>query len=139
MTYDLQRFKDAQEHDYQIALEEIRSGRKQSHWIWYIFPQLDGLGYSVMCKHYGVKGLGEAEAYLADETLRSRLVEISRALLALNTDNPVAVMGSIDALKLRSCMTLFSRASNTDPVFEAVLAKFYDGEKDFKTLELLAN
>ena len=137
MAYDLQRFKDAQELDYQQALAEIRAGRKRSHWIWYVFPQLQGLGHSAMCVRYGIRGMGEAEAYLADDTLRHRLVEISQALLELGGNDPVVVMGVIDALKLRSCMTLFSQASNADPVFQAVLDKYYDGEPDPLTLELL--
>ena len=137
MAYDLQRFKDAQEQDYRQALAEIRAGRKRSHWIWYIFPQLEGLGRSAMCARYGIRGIGEAEAYLADETLRGRLVEMSRALLELNGNDPVDVMGHIDAIKLRSCMTLFSRASNADPAFQAVLDKYFGGEADPMTLELL--
>ena len=137
MTYDLGRFKVAQEWDYQQALSEIRAGRKRSHWIWYIFPQLQGLGRSSMCARYGIKGMGEAEAYLSDEVLRARLIEISQALLELNAQDPVAVMGHIDALKLRSCMTLFSLARNTDPVFQAVLNRYYGGEPDKRTIELL--
>ena len=137
MAYDLQRFKAAQERDYSTALAEIRAGRKRSHWIWYVFPQLQGLGHSNMCALYGIRGMGEAEAYLYDETLRSRLVEISQALLELEGHDPVAVMGGIDALKLRSCMTLFSRASNTDPTFQAVLDKYYHGKPDKRTLKLL--
>lgn len=137
MTYDLGRFKAAQEWDYQQALSEIRAGRKRSHWIWYIFPQLQGLGRSSMCARYGIKGMGEAEAYLSDEVLRARLIEISQALLELNAQDPVAVMGHIDALKLRSCMTLFSLARNTDPVFQAVLNRYYGGEPDKRTIELL--
>jgi uncharacterized protein (DUF1810 family) len=137
MAYDLQRFKDAQEWDYQTALTEIRSGRKLSHWIWYVFPQLQGLGRSSMCARYGIEGMGEAEAYLDDETLRARLVEISQALLELDTNDPVAVMGGIDALKLRSCMTLFSLTRNADRVFQEVLDKYYGGEPDRRTLELL--
>lgn len=137
MSYDLQRFKDAQEWDYEQALAEIRAGRKRSHWIWYVFPQLEGLGHSFMCARYGVRGLGEAKAYLADETLRDRLVEISQALLELGDNDPVAVMGHIDALKLRSCMTLFSLVEGADPVFQAVLDKYYGGEPDPLTLELL--
>jgi uncharacterized protein (DUF1810 family) len=137
MSYDLQRFKDAQEWDYETALAEIRSGRKRSHWIWYILPQLQGLGHSSMCARYGIKDMGEAEAYLDDETLRARLVEMAQALLGLRTSDPVAVMGGIDALKLRSCMTLFSLARNADPAFQAVLDKYYGSEPDHRTLELL--
>lgn len=137
MTYDLQRFKDAQEQDYQTALAEIRAGRKQSHWIWYVFPQLKGLGRSAMCAHYGIDGMGEATAYLADGILRERLVEISRALLSLDGSDPVAVMGGIDALKLRSSMTLFSLVPGTDPVFQEVLDRYYGGEPDPLTLRIL--
>ena len=137
MTYDLQRFKDAQEWDYGQALAEIRAGRKRSHWIWYVFPQLKGLGRSSMCERYGIDGMGEAKAYLGDEILRSRLVEVSQALLELSGDDPVSVMGHIDALKLRSCMTLFSRVPGSNPVFGAVLDKYYDGEPDPLTLEML--
>lgn len=137
MQYDLQRFKDAQEGDYTSALAEIRVGRKMTHWIWYVFPQLKGLGRSFMCDIYGIRGIGEANAYLADPILRARLVEISQALLDLDGNDPVAVMGRIDALKLRSCMTLFSRAKGADPVFEAVLAKYYDGKPDPRTLEMI--
>lgn len=137
MAYDLQRFKDAQEWDYGQALAEIRAGRKRSHWIWYVFPQLKGLGRSSMCACYGIDGMGEAKAYLSDEILRSRLVEISQALLELSGDDPVSVMGHIDALKLRSCMTLFSRVPGSNPVFGAVLDKYYDGEPDPLTLEML--
>lgn len=137
MTYDLQRFKDAQERDYRQALAEIRAGQKRSHWIWYVFPQLQGLGHSPMCARYGIRGMGEAEAYLADETLRCRLVEISRALLELDGNDPVAVMGYVDALKLRSCMTLFSLVEGADPAFKEVLDRYYEGELDPLTLELL--
>lgn len=140
MAYDLQRFKDAQERDYDTALAEIRAGRKITHWIWYVFPQLKGLGKSDMCDRYGIDGLGEANAYLADPTLRARLVEMSRALLSLDSNDPVVVMGKmghIDAKKLRSCMTLFSRAEGSDPAFQAVLDKYYEGEPDSRTLELL--
>lgn len=137
MTYDLQRFKNAQEQDYKLALAEIRAGRKRSHWIWYVFPQLKGLGGSYMCARYGIDGIGEAKAYLADKTLRSRLVEISQSLLELDGNDPVAIMGHIDALKLRSCMTLFSRVPDSDPVFAAVLDKYYDGKPDQLTLKML--
>lgn len=139
--YDLQRFLDAQELDYADALAEIRAGRKEGHWIWYIFPQLLGLGRSQMCDIYGIRGMGEAEAYLAHPVLRARLIEISQALLALESRDPVWVMGPmghIDAKKLRSCMTLFSRVNDTDPVFAQVLDEFYGGEPDPVTLEMLA-
>lgn len=137
MTYDLQRFKDAQEQDFQTALAEIRAGRKQTHWIWYVFPQLKGLGRSAMCAYYGIDGMGEAKAFLADGVLRERPVEISRALLSLDGSDPVVVMGGIDALKLRSSMTLFSLVPGTDPVFQEVLDRYYGGEPDPLTLRML--
>lgn len=138
--YDLQRFLDAQACDYEEALAEIRAGRKRSHWIWYIFPQLVGLGNSRKCDFYGIRGLGEATAYLAHPVLRDRLVEISRALLSLDTNDPVAVLGSmgrIDAKKLRACMTLFSSVEGANPVFGEVLDKYYAGVPDPRTIEML--
>jgi len=137
MAYHLERFKQAQARDYNIALAEIRAGRKRSHWIWYVFPQLKGLGRSGTANFYGIEDMDEAEAYLADEELRANLIEISQALLELSTSDPVRVMGGIDAMKLRSSMTLFAEASNSDPVFQKVLDKFYKGEPDARTLELL--
>lgn len=135
----LKRFLDAQVNTYPQALAEIRAGRKESHWIWYIFPQLQGLGRSEMCRIYGIYGMEEAKAYLAEPTLRTRLLEISQALLELDTSDPVAVMGSIDARKLRSCMTLFDAASDSVGVFRQVLAKFYQGKPDQMTLWMLAS
>lgn len=136
-TYDLTRFLQAQERDYPQALAEIRNGRKQSHWIWYIFPQLQGLGHSAMCARYGIHGLGEAKAYLADPVLKARLLEISGALLALDADNPRTVMGFPDDLKLCSCMTLFEAAAEDPAVFRRVLEKYYHGQRDHRTLRML--
>ncbi|MGI6217261.1 MAG: DUF1810 domain-containing protein [Coriobacteriales bacterium] len=139
-TYNLKRFLDAQQGDYEQALSEIRSGRKRSHWIWYVFPQLEDLGRSGTAKYYGISGAEEARAYLADPVLGARLREISAALLTLDENNPSRVMGYPDDLKLRSCMTLFDAVSDgneEDSVFSAVLDKFYGGEPDSKTLHLL--
>lgn len=133
----LERFINAQEQDYFTALAEIKSGRKRSHWMWYIFPQLAALGRSDMAKHYGILDMAEAEAYHTDLLLGKRLVEISAALLSVPSDNPTQVMGSPDDLKLRSSMTLFSMVGDADPVFQAVLDKYYGGEKDKLTVELL--
>ena len=133
----LKRFFDAQERDYEQALREIRSGRKQSHWIWYIFPQLKELGYSSTAKYYGIQDLAEAKAYLAEPTLRARLVEITGALLALPENDPRRVMGHPDDLKLRSSMTLFAEADPDCPVFRQVLEKYFQGRPDPLTLELL--
>ncbi len=135
--YDLERFIKAQERMYSIALSEIRAGMKVSHWIWFIFPQLKALGFSPTAQYYGIQDINEAKAYLAHPVLRTRLVEISDALLALNESNPLRVMGYPDDLKLCSSMTLFEAADPTIPVFAQVLKKFYHGKRDDKTLELL--
>ena len=122
----LQRFEDAHRQDYETALAEIRRGRKTSHWMWYIFPQLKELGYSPTAQYYGIENLAEAEAFLSHPVLGAHLVEISRALLALETDNADLVFGYPDNLKLRSSMTLFAQIREADPVFGQVLDKFLD-------------
>lgn len=137
MAYDLDRFVRAQARDYDAALREIRSGRKRSHWMWYVFPQLQGLGFSSTAQYYGIRDLGEAKAYMAHPVLGPRLAEISEALLALDSSDPSAVMGYPDDLKLRSCMTLFELAAPEQPVFARVLEKYYSGRRDGRTLELL--
>ena len=134
---NIKRFLDAQRWSYDEALSEIRAGRKESHWIWYIFPQLRDLGYSETAKYYGISDMDEAKAYLAEPTLRSRLIEISEALLSLPNSDPRAVMGYPDDLKLRSSMTLFAAAGPDIPVFQQVLDKYFNGLPDQKTLELL--
>ena len=136
MAYDLSRFHRAQARDYAQALAEIRAGRKRSHWIWYIFPQILGLGFSTTSEFYAIRDLGEAKAYLADPVLRARLLEISGALLELDSSDPSAVMGYPDDLKLKSSMTLFELAEPDCPVFPAVLEKFYGGERDRRTIRL---
>lgn len=135
--YDLSRFLEAQNNSYDTALREIRAGRKRSHWMWYIFPQIRGLGYSAMAQHYAIRDLGEAREYLQHPLLGPRLIEISEALLALDQSDPRRVMGSPDDLKLRSCMTLFQCAAPDQPVFGKVLDKFYGGRPDERTLEIL--
>jgi len=134
----LNKFIDAQQHDYAIALQEINNGRKRSHWMWYIFPQLQGLGFSEMSRHYAINNLAEAKAYLADPLLGQRLVEISRALLQLQGTDARAIFGSPDDMKLRSSMTLFASVPGASPVFEQVLQKFFKGAKDERTLQLLS-
>ena len=136
MAYDLSRFHKAQQGSYETALAEIRSGRKRSHWIWYIFPQIQGLGFSSTAQYYAIENLEEAKAYLADPVLRERLLEISNALLALDSCDPSEVMGYPDDLKLRSSMTLFSLAEPECTVFRDVLEKFYDGQEDSRTIAL---
>ena len=139
MIFNLERFKKAQEKDYPRALEEIRNGHKESHWMWYIFPQLKGLGYSEISQFYGIDGRAEAVAYIEDEVLKARLIEISEALLSINNSNAEDVMGYPDDRKLKSCMTLFAEVEPEVDVFKKVLDKFFAGEKDKKTLEILNN
>jgi uncharacterized protein (DUF1810 family) len=136
---DLARFVEAQDAGgtYDAALRELRAGRKESHWMWFVFPQVEGLGRSSTAQHFGVRGLTEARAYVAHPVLGPRLVEAARALVDQPSDNPVAVLGSIDAMKLRSSMSLFAAADPDQPVYGAVLDKFFGGEQDPATLARL--
>ena len=134
---ELDKFVSAQARDYDTALAEIRSGYKRSHWMWYIFPQLQGLGFSSTAQYYGIRDLEQAKDYMAHPVLGPRLVEISVALLSLPGSNPSAVMGYPDDLKLCSCMTLFELAAPDEPVFGRVLEKYYGGRRDRMTLNLL--
>jgi uncharacterized protein (DUF1810 family) len=133
----LTRFLDAQANTYQTALAEIRNGRKRSHWMWYIFPQIQGLGLSETARFYAIQDLREVTAYARHPVLGPRLVEISTALLGLKSSDASAIMGSPDDLKLRSSMTLFAAVPGADPVFRAVLAKFFGGREDEKTLRII--
>lgn len=139
--YDLERFIRAQDEspyeNYERALSEIRAGRKQSHWIWYIFPQLKGLGHSYKAQYYGLENLDEAKEYLAHPVLGKRLIEITEALLSLSENIPARVMnGQIDAMKLQSCMTLFDYASGEEnSIFHKVLEKFFSGQRDENTIQ----
>jgi len=137
--HDLQRFVDAQDdlRTYDTALAELRAGRKRSHWMWFVLPQLAGLGMSSTAQHFGIHGLAEARAYLAHPVLGPRLRDCARALADLDIADPVAVLGPVDALKLRSSMTLFARAAPGEPVFRQVLEQYYDGAEDPATLALL--
>lgn len=137
MNYNLDRFKSAQRGSYDEALEEMRRGRKNGHWMWYIFPQVSGLGMSATSLYYGIRGLEEAEAYMADPVLGPRLVEISEALLDIATDDPRQVFWYPDDLKLRSSMTLFAAAAPEQTVFKKVLDKFFGGNADDMTLDIL--
>ncbi len=137
MKYNLDRFIQAQEYSYENALVEIKNGFKCTHWMWYIFPQLKNLGRSPTAKYYGIENLEEAKAYLSHPVLGARLKEISKALLALETSNPYEVMGDIDGLKLCSSMTLFAEIEGYDSVFGKVIDKYYDGNKDTQTIQIL--
>jgi uncharacterized protein (DUF1810 family) len=134
--YDLDRFIKAQEN-YQVALSEIRNGKKKSHWMWYIFPQIIGLGFSSTSKYYAIRSLDEAKEYLDDEILGPHLIEISTALLNLSSDNATEIFGKPDDMKLHSCMTLFSMVEGSDPVFQKILDKFFDGIADEKTIQII--
>lgn len=137
MEFNLQRFKNAQKRDYKRALAEIKRGRKETHWIWYIFPQLAFLGKSEISAYYAIRGIEEARAYMKDRVLRKRIIEISQALLDLDTNDATEVMGFPDDKKLQSSMTLFEAADPDCEVFSKVLEKFFGGERDLLTLYLL--
>ncbi|MDI3536875.1 MAG: hypothetical protein PWP16_1562 [Eubacteriaceae bacterium] len=134
----LERFLKAQEGAYDQALREIKSGRKQSHWMWYIFPQIQGLGRSSMAKYYAIRDRDEAVTYFNDPVLGSRLIEISSALLNLESNDPEVVMGWPDNLKLKSSMTLFALVSD-NPIFSQVLNKYFGGQQDEFTITKLKN
>jgi uncharacterized protein (DUF1810 family) len=136
---DLQRFVDAQEAGgtYRQALAELRAGRKRSHWMWFVFPQVAGLGRSATAQHYAISGLAEARSYLAHPVLGPRLLECARALVDHGGTDPVAVLGGVDAQKLRSSMTLFAAAAPDEPVFGQVLDRYFGGAPDQATTSRL--
>ncbi|UZW54873.1 DUF1810 domain-containing protein [Sphingobium sp. JS3065] len=140
MTTDatLARFVEAQENSYATALAEIRAGAKRSHWMWYIFPQLRGLGQSPTAHYYGIASIDEARAFLDHDLLGPRYRECVEALQQLATDDPVAVFGSVDAIKLRSSLTLFE-AAEPCPLFAGALDRWFNGERDPATLQMLAD
>ena len=132
----VERFIDAQKEDYDMAFREISKGKKINHYMWYIFPQVKGLGRSSTAKYYGIEGLDEAREYVENEYLANNLINISNELLKLETNDPVEIFGHTDSKKLRSSMTLFELVSDND-VFHLVLEKYYDGKRDQKTLDLI--
>ena len=134
---DLQRFVDAQDAVYDDVLDELHDGRKSSHWMWFVFPQLRGLGQSAMAVRYGIVSLAEARAYLRHPVLGPRLRECTRLVLAVEDRSARDIFGSPDDLKLRSCMTLFRAAGPAEAGFDAVLRKYHGGEADPRTLVLL--
>ncbi len=135
--YDLERFRTAQRAHFETALSEIQAGEKDSCWMWFIFPQLKALGKSATSQHYGLAGLAEAKAYMADPVLRDNLLAVTRALLKLEENDPADVMGTPDDEKLRSCMTLFELAAPELPDFGMVLEKYFNGSRDEKSLSCL--
>ncbi len=136
--YDLNRFVQAQENDYARALYEVKNGRKRSHWMWYIFPQFDGLGFSQTSKRYSIKSVAEAKAYLSHPVLGSRLIECVEAVLGVEGRSAHEIFGSPDDMKLKSCATLFAYVSSSESVFNQLLEKFFQGDRDSKTLYLLS-
>ena len=136
--HDLARFLQAQETTYHEALAEITSGRKRSHWMWFIFPQFRGLGFSETSKRYAVKSIGEARAYLAHPVLGRRLTECAEAALRADGMSALDIFGSPDDMKLRSCATLFAAVSPAGSVFHRLIDKYFDGKRDEQTLRLIA-
>ena len=138
MAHDLSRFLKAQENTFHVALSEIKSGRKRSHWMWYIFPQFKGLGFSETSKYYAINNLEEALDYLNHPILGERLKLITIELLALHEKNAYLIFGNPDDLKLKSSMTLFAAIDNSDEnIFKLVLDKFFNGQCDYKTIRLI--
>ena len=135
--HELSRFVPAQERDYARALSEIRNGQKQSHWMWYIFPQFSGLGSSSMSQRYSIKSIAEAKAYLAHPVLGPRLLECAEAVLGVEGRSALDIFDSPDDMKLRSCATLFARVSSAGSVFDRLLEKYFQGEPDGETLRRL--
>ena len=135
--HDLNRFVDAQAGDYDQALAEVRRGRKSSHWMWYVFPQIEGLGVSSTSRRYSIKSAAEARAYLDHPVLGPRLVEIAEAALSVEGKSARDIFGSPDDMKLKSCVTLFASVTPTGSVFARLLDKYFSGDRDGKTLRLL--
>jgi uncharacterized protein (DUF1810 family) len=137
MAYHLERFVDAQEHVYASVLDELRRGRKTGHWIWFIFPQIAGLGRSATSQEFAITSLDEARAYLAHPVLGARLRECAQLVLAVEGRTAEEILGSLDAMKLRSSVTLFQYGSPDEPVFAQVLDRYYGGVADMATEALL--
>jgi uncharacterized protein (DUF1810 family) len=137
--YNLQRFLDAQERVYEAALDELRTGRKSSHWMWFIFPQITGLGHSGMAQKFAITSLDEAKAYLQHPVLGPRLRECTQLVLNLNGRSAEQIFGYPDHLKFRSCLTLFMTAATENKVFKDALLEYFDGKPDTLTLDILAH
>lgn len=135
--FDLARFVSAQRDSFDRALSEVKSGQKSSHWMWYIFPQLRGLGRSATSHHYGITGANEAHAYLTHDMLGPRLLEVCEAALSVEGRSATEIFGKPDDLKLQSCATLFAHVSNAGSVFHTIIDKYFSGKTDLRTIQLL--
>ena len=135
--FNLQRFVIAQENIYTRVLAELNNGRKQSHWMWFVFPQIDGLGFSMTAKKYAIKSIDEAQAYLSHSLLGARLLECAQVVESTTSRSAYEIFGNPDELKLCSCMTLFEVIAASDSVFSRVIEKFFAGKRDGRTLEIL--
>lgn len=138
VVYDLSRFHKAHQNDYERALREVKDGNKRTHWMWYIFPQIAGLGMSRTSQFYSIANLGEAKAYLADEVLGAHLIELCEVLLSLEINSATRIFHTPDDMKLKSCMTLFEKAAPEQEIFSKVLDKFFGGKRDVRTLDILS-
>jgi len=134
---DLERFVQAQARDYDVALSELRAGKKRSHWMWYIFPQFEGLGSSPISQRYAIKSVAEANAYLAHPVLGPRLLECAEAVIRIEGRSAAEIFGYPDDLKLRSCATLFAHVSPNGSVFHRIIEKYFDDEQDPETLRIV--
>ena len=134
---NIERYIEAHKREYKQALEEIKSGKKETHWMWYIFPQIDGLGTSSTSKYYAIRNIEEAQAYLNNEYLYNHLIEICKELMKLNANNITEVVGCPDNYKLYSSMTLFYLTNPKEEIFKQVLDKYYNGKLDEKTIKIL--
>ena len=135
--HNLQRFVDAQEASFTSALAELKQGRKRGHWVWFIFPQLKGLGHSTNSEFYGISGLAEAGAYLRHPVLGPRLIECVQAVNSVERCSATEIFGEVDAMKFRSSLTLFAKAASSEPVFTQALQKYFNGEFDPVTMSVL--
>ncbi len=135
--YNLNRFISAQDKIYETVIKELKNGKKQTHWMWYIFPQIDGLGTSATSKYYGIKSIEEAQQYLNHPVLGKRLLECAEIVITLEGKSIAEIFGFPDNLKLKSSITLFAYIAKPDSIFARIIDKYFEGEKDVKTLDIL--
>lgn len=135
--YNLERFISAQDKCYDVVLNELRNGKKQTHWMWYTFPQITGLGKSEISQYYAIKSIDEAKEYMNNPILNKRMKEVCNILLSLNSNNPEKIFGYIDSLKLKSSMTLFNEILKEESIFKDMLNKYFDCKKDINTIAIL--